>query len=241
MSEPTRLYQRWDIHQRVQHWLMLSSFILVSLTGIPIKFAYMAWAQAYAKVFGDFAILFGIHKVGAVMMILSAVYHLLYLIFKAITGNLSWTMIPIIKDFKDFKVNLLYFCGIGAGPARFKKYSYKEKMDYWAVYWGTPIMVFSGLILWFPGMAASYIPQWFIDCSHFLHQDEAMLAILFIFSIHFYNVHFSPDFFPMSFTWLTGKVSRDVMEHEHPLELVRIEEEESNGEKQGPAKSTIAY
>jgi formate dehydrogenase subunit gamma len=240
MGEPTRMYERWDIHQRTQHWLMLSSFILVSVTGIPIKFAYMSWAQSYAQVFGNFEILFGIHKLGAVIMTTSALYHLLYLIIKTITGKLRWTMIPIIKDVRDFALNFAYFCELRAKPAQFKKYSYKEKMDYWAVYWGTPIMVLSGLVLWFPGKAVSFMLQWLIESSHFLHQDEAMLAILFIFSIHLYNVHFSPDFFPMNTTWLTGKVSREIMEHEHSLELVRLEEEEKS-EKQIPGESTIAH
>ena len=241
MQEPTRIYQRWDIHQRAQHWLMLASFILVSITGIPMKFAYTNWGYTFAKIFGSFEILFLIHKIGAVIMIGSAVYHMGYLVFKGVNGKLRWSMMPIIRDFRDFLQNLAYFCGFKKKQAEFKRYSYKEKMDYWAVYWGTPIMALSGLVLWFPGKAISILPKWAIDSSHYLHQDEAMLAILFIFSIHFYNVHFSPDSFPMNSTWLTGKVSREVMEHEHPLELVQMEEEEKQREKQIPRQPSITH
>ena len=102
-------------------------------------------------------------------------------------------------------------------------------------------MVLSGLLLWFPGKAVGIVPKWVIDSSHFFHQDEGMLAMLFIFSIHFYNVHFSPDFFPMNSTWLTGKVNREVMQHEYPLELSRIEEEERNSERKIPQQPTIAH
>lgn len=239
MAISSKMYQRWDIHQRAQHWLMVSSFIMVAITGIPIKFAYTSWAQSYAKFFVKFEILFGIHKVGALIMMVSAIYHLVYLITKTIVGSLNWTMFPIIKDFKDFFQNILYFIGFKKEAAKYKKYSYKEKMDYWAVYWGTPIMVLSGLVLWFPGKAVTMMPKWVIDSAHYLHQDEGMLAILFIFTIHFYNVHFSPDFFPMNYTWLTGKVSREVMEHEYPLELARIEEEENANEQQIAQQPTI--
>lgn len=235
----SEMYKRWDMHQRIQHWIVISSFTMLSITGIPIKFAYEAWAQSYARIFGSFEVLYGIHKIGAAMLMILAVYHVMYLIIKAVQGKLRWSMFPIIKDFKDFAQNISYYLGLSKERPLFKKYSYKEKMDYWAVYWGSPIMIFSGLLIWFPGYAASKTPKWVIDSSHFFHQDEGMLAILFIFSIHFYNVHFSPDFFPMNYTWLTGKVSKEVMEHEYPLELDRIEKEGESVERKIQQKRTL--
>jgi cytochrome b subunit of formate dehydrogenase len=99
-------------------------------------------------------------------------------------------------------------------------------VDYLAEYWGTPVMVITGFILWFPGTANAYLPRWAIEISHFIHQGEGLLAILVIFTWHLYAVHFVPDYFPMNKVWLTGKVSREVMEHEYPLELARLEREE---------------
>jgi cytochrome b subunit of formate dehydrogenase len=99
-------------------------------------------------------------------------------------------------------------------------------LDYVAEYWGTPVMILSGLILWFPGAAAGIMPGWVIESAHFVHQGEGLLAILVIFTWHIYTVHFSPDFFPMNRVWLTGKVSREVMKKEYPLELARLDKGE---------------
>jgi len=225
-----KLYDRWDIHQRAQHWLMLVAFTLLAITGLLIKFAYTPWAQAISKVFGTFNILFSIHLAAAVLMILSAVYHLLYLIFKAAKRNLRFTMLPGKKDVTDLVGNLCYLCGIKKAAPTFAKYSYKEKVDYLAEYWGTPVMILTGLILWFPGVAMGILPRWVIESSHFIHQGEGLLAILVIFTWHLYAVHFSPDFFPMNKVWLTGKISREVMEHEYPLELARLEQEEGKAD-----------
>lgn len=221
-----KVYQRWDIHQRIQHWLIMISFTFLAITGLIIKFAYMSWAQTAVKLFGSFEVMFRIHLVMAVIMTISAVYHIAYLIVKLVQGKLRWTMFPSIKDAKDLVGNLAYMTGLSKEVPRFRKYSYKEKVDYLAEYWGTPVMVLSGLILWFPGVANQFMPKWVIESAHFVHQGEGLLAILVIFIWHLYAVHFAPDFFPMNKVWLTGKVSREVMEHEYPLELERLEQEE---------------
>lgn len=225
-TQSAKMYDRWDIHQRAQHWLIVISFTMLAVTGILIKFAYTSWAQSITKSLGGFEIIFGIHLVGAVIMAASAVYHLFYLIFRAAKGKLRGSMFPQIKDITDFFANISYFLGFGKEAPKFHKYSYKEKVDYLAEYWGTPLMLITGLILLYPGKSAEIMPRWVIEGAHFAHQGEGMLAILVIFTWHFFAVHFSPDFFPMNKVWLTGKVSREVMEHEYPLELARIEEAE---------------
>lgn len=227
---PAKLYDRWDINQRVQHWLMLISFTLLAVTGLLIKFAYTGWAQFAAKVFGNFEILFLIHLVGAALMILSALYHVTYLIVKGWKKQLRGSMLPSFKDVKDLVSNLLFLSGKAQEGPKFAKYSYKEKVDYLAEYWGTPVMIITGLMLLYPGVAAGIFPRWIVAGAHFVHQGEGLLAILVIFIWHLYSVHFSPDFFPMNRVWLTGKVDREVMEHEYPLELARLEEE---GKKNG--------
>lgn len=219
------VYERWDFHQRFQHWLIMFSFILLAVTGLIIKFAFTSWAQTLVKIFGSFELMFNIHLFAAVVMIISAVYHIIYLIIKFSQGKLKWTMFPRVQDAKDIFGNIGYLVGRSKEAPRFGKYSYKEKVDYLAEYWGTPVMVITGFILWFPGSANSFLPRWAIEVSHFIHQGEGLLAILVIFSWHLYAVHFVPDYFPMNKVWLTGKVSREVMEHEYPLELARLEEE----------------
>lgn len=222
---PAKLYDRWDIHQRAQHWCMMISFTLLAFTGILIKFAYSGWAQSVAKIFGSFEILFAVHLGGAGLMIFSALYHLVYLVVKGFKKQLRGTMLPSFKDLKDIVTNLLFLSGRAKKGPKFAKYSYKEKVDYLAEYWGTPVMIISGLMLMYPGVAAGIFPRWVVASAHFVHQGEGLLAILVIFTWHLYAVHFSPDFFPMNRVWLTGKVDREVMEHEYPLELARLEEE----------------
>ncbi|MEN3003870.1 cytochrome b/b6 domain-containing protein [Dehalobacterium formicoaceticum] len=226
-----RLYDRWDIHQRIQHWFMVLSFTLLTVTGLMMHFAYTGWVQKAAQIFGSFENLFLVHLTAAVLMMINAFYHLIYLIVLAFQGKLRGSMLPRIQDAKDIIANLRLFLGFAKEGPRFSKYSYKEKVDYLAEYWGTPVMIVTGLILWFPHVAANIFPRQVIDSAHVIHQGEALLAILVIFIWHIYSVHFTPGFFPMNQVWLTGRLSREVMEEEYPLELARLEEEEKDHER----------
>jgi len=161
-----------------------------------------------------------IHKGAAIVMIIAAVYHLGYLTFsKIVRQESSAAMIPTWKDVTDLLDHIVFCLGMTKKDARFDRYSYKEKFDYWAVFWGIAIMVGSGLILWFPHVSARFVSRSFIDCAQIAHSDEAMLAIMAVFIWHFYNAHFSPMVFPMSTVWLDGNFSQREMEEFHPLEL----------------------
>ncbi|WP_227766401.1 formate dehydrogenase subunit gamma [Zhaonella formicivorans] len=222
------MFERFNVHQRIQHIMMFSSFILLTITGLPIKYSQTDWAKVVVSIFGGFDNMFTAHLIGAVVMIASAIYHILYLIlYPMLTKKMSTAALPSIKDFRDVLQNMQYMLGLTPEAPKFGRYSYKEKFDYWAVFWGMVIMAGSGLLMWFPGIAADYFPRWFIASARIAHSDEAMLAILAIFIWHFYNVHFSPSFFPMSFVWLHGKMSKEMMEHEHPLELAELTTEKS--------------
>lgn len=227
MDNPTKLYDRWDVHQRIQHWIMMVSFSLLAVTGLLIKFAHSSFAQGLAKIFGSFEIMFTIHLVAAILMSVSALYHLGYLVLKASQRRLRFTMLPKLQDAKDIVASFRLYLGLSKSGPRFAKYSYKEKVDYLAEYWGTPVMILSGLMIWFPGAAAAIFPNWVINSAHFVHQGEGLLAILVIFIWHLYSVHFTPEFFPMNSVWLDGKISREVMAREYPLELAHLEQEEA--------------
>lgn len=214
------MYQRWNIHHRLQHLLLFSSFFILAFTGLPIKYAAKAWAVQVSAFFGGFETMLSIHKIAAVVMIIAAIYHLVYLASgKFIKKENSAAMIPTWKDVTDLLDHVVFCLGMTKQDARFDRYSYKEKFDYWAVFWGIAIMVGSGLILWFPHVAAQTVSRTFIDCAQVAHSDEAVLAIMAVFIWHFYNVHFSPMVFPMSKVWLNGKFRQDEMEEFHPLEL----------------------
>lgn len=215
-----KIYQRWNIHHRLQHILLFSSFFILTFTGLPIKYAAHTWAVKVAAFWGGFEGMLVIHKIAAAVMIVAAVYHLAYLVLcKLIKNESSKAMVPTWKDVTDLLDHIVFCLGMTEKDARFDRYSYKEKFDYWAVFWGIAIMVGSGLILWFPHISAQVLSRSFIDCAQVAHSDEAMLAIMAVFIWHFYNAHFSPMVFPMSKVWLNGSFRDDEMEEFHPLEL----------------------
>lgn len=229
-------YKRFDFHQRIQHIGMFTSFFILTITGLPIKFEQSRVSQGVVSMFGGFDNLFNVHLAGAIIMLAVSVYHLLYLvIYPLITKKMSWATLPGLKDFSDVVYDVLHLLGLRKDRPLFDRYSYKEKFDYWAVFWGMVIMAGSGLIMWFPGFFTQYMPRWIIDSSRYAHSDEAILAISAIFIWHFYNVHFSSRVFPMSHVWYLGTLTRVEMEEEHPLELERLESAE---EKQTERKTS---
>jgi cytochrome b subunit of formate dehydrogenase len=225
-ADAQRSVVRFDIHQRAQHWLMLSGVILLGITGWPLRGAgdldAAGYSRSFMKVFGgaEGAALW--HRVGAVLIILSAVYHLFYLTFLASKKRLPFSMLPVPKDAIDMKDNILFMLGVKKERPKFDRYMYLEKFDYWAVFWGIVMMVGTGFIFWFPAFFAAWAPSWLITAALIIHGEEATLAILFLFVVHFYNVHLKPSIFPMNWAWLNGRISVEALKHEHPLEYERM-------------------
>lgn len=223
--EKKSVFQRFDLHQRIQHIGMFTSFIVLTITGLPIKFEQSSLSLWVVSIFGGFDNLFAVHLIAAAVMLVDFVYHLLYLLIYPFTRKLSLAILPSGKDFIDVIQDVLYLLGLRKDPAKFDRFSYKEKFDYWAVFWGMAIMGGSGLMMWFPQIFAQFMPRWVIDSSRYAHTDEAILAISAIFIWHFFNSHFSPRFFPMNHVWYKGTMSRIEMEEDHPLELERLDRE----------------
>jgi cytochrome b subunit of formate dehydrogenase len=222
---------RFDIHQRVQHWLMLSGVILLGLTGWPLRGAgtvSMVGLSERLESSRKFLALFGgphgagvVHRVAAVMIMLSGLYHLVYLATLAKKRALPLSMLPTPKDALDIRDNLLFMMGLRKERPRFDRFMYLEKFDYWAVFWGIVMMVGSGFVFWFPAHFARILPNWVITATQIIHGEEATLAILFLFCVHFYNVHLKPSVFPMNWAWLNGRISLEMQKEEHPLEYER--------------------
>ncbi len=224
-----RSVQRFDIHQRVQHWFMLSGVILLGITGWPLRGAGDAEAAVYSKAFMR---LFGgaegaanWHRVGAILIIISSVYHLVYLTFLASKKRLPMSMLPLPRDLFDIRDNILFMLGVKKERPKFDRYMYLEKFDYWAVFWGIVMMVGTGFIYWFPTFFAKWAPSWVLTATFIIHGEEATLAIMFLFVVHFYNVHLKPSIFPMNWAWLNGRISVEDLKHEHPLEYDRLKSE----------------
>jgi cytochrome b subunit of formate dehydrogenase/nitrate/TMAO reductase-like tetraheme cytochrome c subunit len=230
---------RFDIHQRIQHWLMLSGVILLGITGWPLRGAgtfgnapiiggrdAAPYSEAFMKIFGGAEGAAMWHRVGAVLIIASSLYHLFYLTFLAAQKRLPLSMLPGPKDAVDMRDNILFMLGVKKERPKFDRYMYLEKFDYWAVFWGIVMMVGTGFIFWFPAFFAAWAPSWLITSALIIHGEEATLAILFLFVVHFYNVHLKPSIFPMNWAWLNGRISVEMMKHEHPLEYDRMSDEQ---------------
>lgn len=215
---------RFDVHQRIQHFLMMSSFIVLALTGLPQKFFELNASQSFIAFLGGLESVQFIHRFSAWVMMVSCGYHLLYLITTlAIKKNLGpLRMLPGLKDILDVRQTVLYWLGfVNEGP-KFGRYTYLEKFDYWAVFWGIFIMGGSGLILIFPVIATRILPGGFVPVAHAAHSDEAILAIGWIAIVHILRAHFWPGIFPFNTAIFTGWVSHKRYEEEHPLEYEEI-------------------
>lgn len=214
--------QRFNIYFRIQHMMLFTSVIILIITGLPLKFPGAAVSKALMTVMGGIMVQGIIHRAGAVLLISFYLFHTLYTIFNKEGRRDFMLLLPKPKDFKDVFQMIKYFFGLSKEKPKFDRFSYIEKFDYWAVYWGGIVMVGSGLIMWLHNVTLRYLPKYVYDIAREAHSDEALLATLTIVIWHFYNVHFNPSRFPGSLLWWHGRLSKKQMEDEHPLEYERI-------------------
>jgi len=216
------MFQRFNKNFRFQHMVMFTSVILLIITGMPIKFPDFVLSRYLVNLWGGIHNSTIVHRFGAGLLIYFMVHHLFYTVFSRQGRRDFVLLIPTPKDARDAVQNIRHFLGKSPDKPRFGRFSYIEKFDYWAVYWGCVIMIGSGLFLWFEGIVLKYFPKYVLDVAHEMHSDEAMLATLAIVIWHFYNVHFNPDRFPGTLLWWHGQISEHEMKEEHPLEYDEI-------------------
>lgn len=226
-----RMFERFGKNFRFQHMLMFMSVILLIVTGLPLKFPTFGISKfIILNIFGGLQNSTVVHRVAAVGLMIVGTWHLGYIIVSRIGRRDFFLMIPRPQDGKDALHTIMFFLGKRASGPKFGRFSFIEKFDYWAVYWGMVIMIGSGLILWFKETFSKDI----FDIAREAHSDEGLLATLAIIVWHFYNVHFNPDVFPMSWVWWHGKMTESEMKHHHPLEYAEIvnkEREQISGEQ----------
>jgi len=213
-----REFERFTWSFRTQHMILLVSCLILIITGLPLKFHEARISQLFFDLVGGVQMSTLIHRIGAAGLIAVGAYHLLYLVAFRQGRRDFWELLPRPKDVRDLFRMLRYFLGKTDEKPRFGRFSYVEKFDYWAVYWGMVIMIGSGLILWFLETSLQFLPKFAADIAREAHSDEGLLATLAIIIWHFYNVHLNPEHFPMNWTWWTGTVSEQEMRIHHPLE-----------------------
>lgn len=223
-----RYYRRFLPHQRLMHAILMFTFIGCTLSGLPLLFPYTGWAQSLVAVFGGFEGAGLTHRICAGIMSVVFVLHILEVVIRAMASgtilSVLWgpnSMVPQPKDIYDMIGHVKWFLGKGPRP-QFDRYTYWEKFDYMAVFWGMFIIGGSGLMLWFPEFFGRFLPGWAFNIATLVHGHEALLAIGFIFTIHFFNGHLRPEKFPMDMVIFTGRIPEHELKEERPLEYARL-------------------
>jgi cytochrome b subunit of formate dehydrogenase len=220
-----RQYVRFTRLQRSLHVCMIVSFLSLALTGLSLKFSYTGWAATLSHLLGGFQTAGFIHRTAAVLMFGVFFTHLYSLVQLKKREYKSWrhllfgpdTMLPTRQDFRQFLGTMKWFLGIGPRP-QYGRWTYWEKFDYFAVFWGIAVIGLTGLTLWFPIFFTRFLPGSFINIATVIHSDEALLATGFIFTVHFFNTHLRPEKFPMDTVIFTGHMPLEELKRDKPLE-----------------------
>ena len=164
-----------------------------------------------------------IHRTAGVLFAALTFWHLSVITFNSLTGRWKPTMVPTKQDFTDAVQTIRYYLGLADHGAKFDRYDYRQKFEYWGLIMGGLLMVATGFLLYFPVFFTGFLPGELIPAAKVAHSNEGLMAFLVVITWHIYNAHLSPDVFPFDTAIFTGKISRERMHHEHPLELARME------------------
>lgn len=222
--------RRFTRSQSITHIFVIVSFLSLAFTGMLLKFAFMDWAKFLVQLIGGAQVAGVIHRFSAVITFGYFSYHVYSLFKMKIEKGISMknfifgkdTLMFNGQDVKDFVASVKWFTGRGPRPL-YGKWTYWEKFDYMAVFWGVVVIGSTGLVLWFPVFFTQFLPGWLINVAQIIHSDEALLAVGFIFTIHFFNTHLRPEAFPMDTVIFTGKVAIDEYKEDRPREFEELE------------------
>ena len=238
----TEVFWRFNVFHRFIHLVMMVTFIGLALTGLPLKFSDTFWAQALIVLWGGVRGAGIFHRWFAGITFGYFSLHLLWVLYYVLflKGNLFGpdSMLPSKKDFKDLFQHIAYFLGRGE-PPQFGRFTYWEKFDYWAVFWGIAFIGSSGLVLWFPEFFSRFLPGIFFNIAYTIHSDEALLAAGFIFIVHLYNAHFRAHVFPIDKSIFTGKIEATEIMERHPLEWENLSQSPDKRKKRTVRKDLL--
>jgi formate dehydrogenase gamma subunit len=217
---PQPTYDRFTRSDRAQHAVMVISFLVLAVTGLPQKYIYVnnRYLDDLIDLMGGIEGVRVIHRWAATVLMLATVYHLLAAAHRVLVRRVSLSMLPRYQDVVDALQTVRYNLGLAGARPRTDRYTWEEKVEYWSLLWGTVVMIATGFMLWNPIATARFLPGEFIPAAQVVHGGEALLAILAVLVWHFYSVHLRH----FNRAMFTGRMSEHEMEEEHPLELARI-------------------
>ncbi|MCJ7541312.1 MAG: cytochrome b/b6 domain-containing protein [Desulfobacterales bacterium] len=236
-----KYFFRSTANQRIQHIILAICVIVLVLTGMPLKFHDASWAHYLYALFGGIKVAPIVHKTTGCILMLLFVYHIIYLAYNIYTGQIAplrkkkelsvgklvtllatLPFIPNRKDLEDIIQLFKYLLFVTDRKPQGDEFTWKNKFDYWAPFWGIPVLGISGLIMWNKEFATHFLPGEIINFALIAHSDEALLAALFLFIWHWYNVHFKTSVFPMGTVFITGYLSEKLMVEDHYEYYVKI-------------------
>lgn len=235
MHGSAREFVRMNLPFRIAHWGVTISFPVLVVTGFALRYPDQFWARPLLMWESHIAFRGTVHRVAAVVLIVSTLYHVVQLILSKRDRAAFKAMLPKISDASEVMAVFMYNLGLSKQPPAFGRFNYAEKMEYWAFAWGMLIMSLTGFLLWFNNFTLRYLPKWVSDASTAVHFYEAILATLSILVWHMYMVIFDPDVYPMETAWITGKASLDHFAAMRP-EYIKEEMAESEPPAEAPAK-----
>ena len=224
-----KYFRRFPLLWRAGHLLFALSLMILTLTGMTVFYSGTAWAPVVASAFGGPQVMAIVHRTCAVIFASVFIGHLIYVVLRLRKSwrTFEWfgpnSLIPRWQDLWDILAMFKWFFGLGPRPV-FDRWTYWEKFDYWAPFWGVTIIGLSGVMLWFPTVTASFLPGWVFNVATIFHGEEALLAALFLFTVHFFNNHFRPDKFPLDVVMFTGSMPLEAFKHEHTVQYNRLVE-----------------
>ena len=206
-----------------QHWLLMVSFIVLVITGFSLRFGDSWYAKLLFGWDHGFEIRGVIHRIAAVVLVLASIWHMVFLMTKRGRTFLK-DMFPDFSDLKHMIQRIKYNLGLSKELPQFKRFSYVEKAEYWALIWGNIVMILTGFLLWFDNFFVKLFSEDILEIALVFHFYEAILASLAILIWHLYSTIFNPHVYPMNPSWLTGKMPRDMYVYEHPdAEIEEVE------------------
>jgi len=229
-AEPeVRYYRRFTIGQRYLHGFLAATFLACAVTGLILRFSQTAWASTFAGMVGGFGTVRFFHLLNAFVMTIAFLAHVFQVLHRIAVRKeygLLWgpnSLVPSLKDLQDLIAQFKWFFFRGPRP-NFGRYAYWERIDYWGVFWGMAIIGISGYAMWFAPIFARLLPGWSLNVALLLHGEEAILAMGWIFIIHFFNTHLRPESFPMDLVIFSGAVTEEELKVRHPDEYRRLVE-----------------
>ncbi|MBP1635255.1 MAG: deca-heme C-type cytochrome-like protein [Acidobacteria bacterium] len=217
---------RFTLRQRIEHFSVMTLFTILVITGLPQKFFDSAWAEAIILGLGGIDRIRWVHRAAGILFTGFTALHLTLLVGSVLTGTGSLSLVPTRRDFEDAIQQLRYYLGAADAPARFDRFDYRQKFEYWGLVFGAVIVIATGVVLLFPLAATRFLPGEIVPASKLAHGNEGLMAFLVVIVWHIYNAHLSPDVFPFDKTIFSGRISVERMHHEHPLEYERIKAQE---------------